>query len=591
MIDLYRAFGTYSGNPQLAQEGEWGELSLLVNMAIVLVAAVIVGMAARRLKLPVIAGYLLGGMAIGPYGLSLIRDIGQVETLAAIGVVLLMFTIGIEFSLKAVRQMGKIAILGGTAQIVATAVLGLVIGWLLHLSLREAVFFGFLIALSSTMIVLKTLMERGELGSPHGRVMIGILLVQDLSVVPMMAILPSLDETGMALLSALGWAALKVVLILGAMLVLGLWGLPRLMRRVAVVGSRELFLLTVVCISLGAAFGTYHFGLSMALGAFLAGLLLSESEYAHQALADIVPLRDIFATLFFVSLGMLVDPRFVAANLGVITAVVAAIVLGKFLIASLIPRVFGYSAKTTLLVGSGLFQIGEFSFVLAALALEIGVISSGLFELTLAAAVITMLLTPFAMSLASGLYYRLSQEKRFTRVLAARPDPVTLDEVKQLSSHVVICGYGQMGKNLGQVLERRGFSYLVVDIDPMVIDSARARGIPCIYGDASRPEILAQAALERAKVMVVAFPDPIGIKLAVGNALRINPKLDVVARVHRDEEVEALRRLGVAELVRPEFEAGLEVIRHTLHRFGLTTHEIQYIVNTLREEGSLPTLS
>jgi len=585
MIDLYNAFSTNPGRPPLLEGDGFEELGLLVSMATVLVAALIVGMVARRLKLPVIAGYLLGGFAIGPYGLGLIRDLGEVETLATIGVVLLMFTLGIEFSLKTVRQMGKVAILGGTIQILATAALGLMIGSLFHLSLEEAIFFGFLIALSSTMIVLKTLMERGELGSPHGRVMIGILLVQDLSVVPMIAILPSLDETGMALLSDLGWAALKVVLVLGTMLVLGLWGLPRLMRGVATVGSRELFLLTVVCLSLGAAFATFQFGLSMALGAFLAGLLLSESVYAHQALADIVPLRDIFATLFFVSLGMLVDPQFVVENLGVITAIVAAIILGKFVIASLIPRAFGYSAKTTLLVGSGLFQIGEFSFVLAALALEENVISGGLFELTITAAVITMLLTPFAMSLASGLYYRLSQEKRFARVLAARPDPVTLGEGKQLSSHVVICGYGRMGKNLGQVLERRGFSYLVVDIDPMVIDTARARSIPCIYGDASRPEILALAELERAKVMVVAFPDPISTKLAVQNALKVNPKLDMVARIQRDDEVEALRSMGVAEIVRPEFEAGLEVIRHTLHRFGLTTQEIQYIVNTLREEG------
>ena len=214
MIDLYHTFGTYSGNSQLALGEELGELSLLVDMAIVLVAALILGMAARRLKLPVIVGYLLGGIVIGPFGLGLIPEVGEVETLATIGVVLLLFTLGIEFSLKALRQMGKIAILGGTAQIVATVALGLGIGWFFNLSFIEAVIFGFLIALSSTMIVLKTLMERGVLGSPHGRVMIGILLVQDLSLVPMMVILPSLDETGMALLAALGWAALKAVLFL-----------------------------------------------------------------------------------------------------------------------------------------------------------------------------------------------------------------------------------------------------------------------------------------------------------------------------------------------------------------------------------------
>ena len=561
------------------------ELSLLANMAIVLVAALIGGMVARRLKLPVILGYLAGGIAIGPYGLRLVRDLEQIETLATIGVVLLLFTLGIEFSLSAVRKMGKVAILGGIAQILATAAFGLTVGWFFHLSLVDAVFFGFLIALSSTMIVIKTLMERGELGTPHGRVMIGILLVQDLSVVPLMVIVPSLGESGMALFLALGWAALKAIVFLGGMLVLGLWGLPWLMKRLAGARSRELFLLAIVCLGLGAAFGTYYFGLSVAFGAFVAGLLISQSEYAHQALADIVPLRDIFATLFFVSLGMLADPNFVMANPALVGGVVVIIILGKFLICSLIPWLFGYSPKTMLFVGSGLFQIGEFSFILAALALERGVISNDLYSLTLTSAVITILLTPFGLSLASALYHRFSQGERVSRLLAARPDPGSPGEAERLSGHVVICGCGRVGRNLGRVLERRNFSCLVIDIDPRVIDSLRARGVPAIYGDASNPHILAQAQLERARVMVVTFPDPVAAELAVRNALRINPKLDVVARVHGDEEAEALQGMGVAELVRPEFEAGLEMIRHTLHRFGLTTYEIQYIVNSLRDEG------
>ena len=561
------------------------ELSLLENMAIVLAAALIGGMVARRLKLPVILGYLAGGIAIGPYGLGLVRDLEQIETLATIGVVLLLFTLGIEFSLSAVRKMGKVAILGGIAQILATAALGLMAGWFFHWPLVEAVFFGFLIALSSTMIVIKTLMERGELGSPHGRVMIGILLVQDLSVVPLMVIVPSLDQSGIALLSALGWAALKAVLFLGAMLVLGFWGLPWLLKRLAGARSRELFLLAVVCLGLGAAFGTYHFGLSVVFGAFVAGLLISESEYAHQALADIVPLRDIFATLFFVSLGMLADPDFVMANPALVGWVVVIIIVGKFLICSFIPWLFGYSAKTMLFVGSGLFQIGEFSFILAALALDKGVISDDLYSLTLTSAVITILLTPFGLSLASALYHRLSQGERFSRLFAPRLDPGSVGEEEKLSGHVVICGCGRVGQNLGRILERRNFSRLVIDIDPRVIESLRARGVPAIYGDASNPHILAQAHLERARVMVVTFADPIATELAVRNALMINPRLDVVARVHGDEQAEVLRGMGVAELVRPEFEAGLEVIRHTLHRFGLTTHEIQYIVNTLRDEG------
>ena len=563
-----------------------GELSLLENMAIVLGAALIGGMVARRLKLPVILGYLAGGIAIGPYGLGLVSDMEQIDTLATIGVVLLLFTLGIEFSLNAMRKMGKVAILGGIGQILATATLGLMAGWFFNWPLVESIFFGFLIALSSTMIVIKTLMDRGELGTPHGRVMIGILLVQDLSVIPLMVIVPYLDQSGVALLSALGWGALKAVLFLGALLVLGFWGLPWLMRRLAGERSRELFLLAVVCLGLGAAFGTYYFGLSAAFGAFVAGLLISESEYAHQALADIVPLRDIFATLFFVSLGMLVDLDFAVANPAMVGGVVAIIILGKFVICSFIPWLFGYGGKTMLFVGSGLFQIGEFSFILAALALDEGIISNDLYSLTLTSAAITILLTPFGLILASALYYRLSQGVRFSRLFASRLDLGSPSEEKEeLSSHVVICGCGRVGRNLGRVLERRNLSRLVIDIDPRVIESLRARGVPAVYGDASNPHILAQARLEKARVMVVTFADPMATELALKNALRINPKLYVVARVHGDEEAEVLRDMGVAELVRPDFEAGLEIIRHTLHRFGLTTHEIQYIVNTLRDEG------
>jgi len=554
-------------------------------MAIVLGVALVGGIAVRLLKLPVILGYLLSGILIGPHVLGLISEKGDVETLAEIGVVLLLFTLGLEFSLRALKKIGKVAVLGGGAQIVATAALGLLVGHLLDWSLRESVLFGFFIALSSTIIVLKTLMDRGELGSPHGRVMIGILLVQDISVVPMMVVFPTVDEVGLDLWVSLGWAVLKGVLFLGGIFAIGLWVLPWFMRRVAAGRSRELFLLTVVCLCLGAAFGAYHFGLSAALGAFLAGLLVSGSDYAHQALADIRPLRDIFAILFFVSLGMLVDLSFISENLWEVAAVVVAIVLGKFLIAGAVARVFGYSTKTTLFVGSGLFQIGEFSFVLAALALELEIISGDLYSLTLAVALITMLMTPFAMGLTSSLYNRAVQSQRGARLLAGRLDPVELEERKQLINHAVICGYGRVAQNLGTVLERRGFSYLIIDLDPRVIESARERGIPSIYGDASNPDILARAELERAKVLVITFPDPIAARLAAAHARNINSRINMVARVHRDEDTEVLRKLGVAELVRPELEAGLEIIRHTLQRFGLTMQEIQYIINTLREEG------
>ncbi|MDY6893102.1 MAG: cation:proton antiporter, partial [Chloroflexota bacterium] len=416
------------------------ELGLLANMVIVLGVALIGGLLARRLNLPVILGYLLSGIVIGPNVLGLVRDVGDVETLAEIGVVLLMFTLGLEFSLKILRQIGRVAILGGICQIVITIALGLFVGWLMDLSIAESVVFGFFIALSSTIIVLKTLMDRGELGSAHGRVMFGILLVQDLSVVPMMVIIPSLGGTGTELLISLGWAILQAILFLGLILVLGFWVIPRVLKRVAWVRSRELFLLAVVSLCFGAALGAYAIGLSIAIGAFLAGLLVSESEYANQALADIRPLRDIFATLFFASLGMLADPRFVIEHPVEVLGVVVAIVLGKFVIVGIIPRLFGYSAKTSLFVGSGMFQIGEFSFILAALALEAQVISEELYSLTLTAAFITILMTPFSLSLASRFYYRMIGVSRFSRFLSAGTDPAVLEEGgKQLVNHAVVC--------------------------------------------------------------------------------------------------------------------------------------------------------
>jgi CPA2 family monovalent cation:H+ antiporter-2 len=445
--------------------------------------------------------------------------------------------------------------------------------------------FGFFIAMSSTIIVLKTLIERGELGTTHGRVMIGILLVQDLSVVPIMIILHSMGSDVETFSTTWIWDLLKVISFIGVILVLGFWVFPRFMRSVTERRSRELFLLTVVCVALGAGFGAYYVGLSIALGAFLAGLMVSESQYAHQARAEIGPLRDIFATLFFVSLGMLADPSFISSNPVEVVAVVGVIIVGKFLIVSVITWAFGYAPKTALFAGGGLFQIGEFSFILAAVALEVGIISDHIYSLTLAAAGITMLLTPFGMGLVSVIYHRLIQRKRLAGLLTARVDSVAPEERKQLSGHAVICGYGRTAQNLERVLKRRNFPYLVIDIDPRSLDSLRARGVPCIYGDAANLDILAQAQLERARVMAVTFPDPTAARLAVANARRINPRLNIVARVHRDEDTEALRELGVAEMVRPELEAGLEVIRHTLHRFGLTTQEIQYIVNALREEG------
>lgn len=554
----------------------------LVVLVIALVAAFIGGMIARQLRLPVIIGYLVAGIVIGPHGLDFVTDTAQIETIAEIGVALLVFAIGMEVSLKTLRKLGLATALGSLAQVVITMLLGMCIGLVLGWPVLHSVIFGFIIAFSSTTIMLKVLIDRGELDTTHGRIMLGFNMVQDLWIIPIMVLLPVLK--GGDWTEALGIAVLKAVLFLGALFLLGLWVLPRILKRVAAVRSRELFLLAIFGLCIAIAFLSDYFGLSIVLGAFVAGVLISESDYAYQAIADVVPLRDVFATVFFVSLGMLIDLRFFTDNVAQVLIVVAVIITGKFIIVSIIPRIMGYSIRTALLTGSGMFQMSEFGFVLAAAAIAAGVISKDVYDLVLPVAAITLLLAPFGIGTMSRIYRKLSQHERISKVLSRRSDPDFTQGFK-LTNHVVICGGGRVGKILIDVLEKRGFSRLVIDEDPRAIAEIRERGIPCIYGDSSNPDILSRAVLDKAKVMVITIDDPIATELAVKNALAINPKLDIVARVQFDEHGDVLRKMGVTEIVRPDFEAGLEMVRHTLHRYGLTGAEIQYILNILRQEG------
>jgi CPA2 family monovalent cation:H+ antiporter-2 len=552
------------------------------DLLVVLVTAVAGGVLARWLRLPLLLGYLAGGVAIGPYGFGLIHDIGTINSLAKIGVVLLLFAIGLEFSLRELRSLGRIAIFGGIAQIALTSAAGFGLGRVAGLSPTGALFFGFIISLSSTMVVLKILIERGELDTTHGRVLLGILLVQDLSVVPMMVVMPALGGSGEGLWVSLGIALAKAIGFIGLLLLLGYWGLPWFLKRVAGQRSRELFLLTVIVLCLAAAYGTYSFGLSEAFGAFAAGLLISQSGFARQAFADILPLRDTFAALFFVSLGMLANLRFIGENVVTVAAVVATIMAMKFILGSASVRLFGYGQKTVLMVGTGLIQVGEFGFILALMGREMGLFSERLYDLTVASAIITMMLTPFIMGLNSFLYQRLSQQGWFARWLASGVDPEWQAHRLELTRHAVICGYGEVGGRVAAVLEAQKFPYLVIELDPNIISRLKRRGVPCLYGDASNPEILAHVGLDKARVLLCTIPDYVAEELTVRNALKINPKLDIVARVHRDRDVALLKTAGVTEVVLPFFEASLEMVRHTLHRFGMTGTEIQYILNNLR---------
>jgi len=557
------------------------EFSLILDMAVVLGAALAGGMAARFLKQSAIIGYLLAGVVIGPHALGLIQESDEIRVLATIGVVLLLFTLGVKLSLREMIRVRRVAIGGGIFQLLATTGLGIGVAALLGWSLPEAVIFGFLIAISSTMVVIGMLTQRGELETVHGRVMIGILLVQDIAAAFMMFILPVLGGSAGNLASVLGLAVLKAGVFLALVLFLGAWVVPRFIRRVAGRGSRELFILSGAVLCFGGAFAAYYFGLSAALGAFAVGLLISESDFAHQVLGDMIPLRDIFSAIFFVSVGMLIDLPFMAANINTVIAIVVTIVLGKFVICSAAARLFGYGGKAILLVGAGMIQIGEFSFVLAELGLGTGAISERLYSLILASAMISIILTPFIYSLTSNLSTRLIQA-RVLRPLMPADAPQAVEEVAKISDHVVICGHGRVGGNVAQMLRQLQIPHVVIDLDPAVISSLRDRGIPCIYGDAGNREVLSKAGLNDAALLLIAMPDPTAARLALDHALRINPQLDVVARVHSDFELDFLRGRGASELVQPELEASIELTRHVLCRLGFSEDKVQEFISNWR---------
>ncbi len=565
---------------------------MVINFTILLGAALVGGMIAHRLRQPVILGYLIVGVAVGPHALGLVDDLQLIEAMATIGVALLMLTLGLEVSLAQLRQLGKVGWSGGIAQILITFALGLIVAHLLFKwSLSQSALFGLIISLSSTMVCLKILMERGELDSMHGRIMIAILILQDISVVLMMVVMPILGETGQNLPLALAMAIGKAILFVGIAIVSGVWLLPWLMGSVGGVRSRELFLLTVLVLCLGAALGTQVLGLSAVFGAFLIGLVLRETRFAHQALAEITPLRDIFAALFFVSLGMLLNPRFIAEYWWLVATTVALIVFLKFFVVFGIVRFFGYSGGVALLAGAGLFQIGEFSFILAQGGVDMGIITTQHYSLIIASAIITMLLTPLSMGLASRVYAKLVSVPRGREPEAKGLTPLPVPEPDEAGIPVVIAGFGRVGQNVAQGLQDAGIPYTVIEIDPEIIFTLRCRGTACIYGDASNDHVLSQVQLTQAKVLAVTFPDPLAVLTTAKRALMINPKLKIVARVHRAREAELLKKLGVVGLISPEYEASLEFLSRVLAASGWAETDIKQALDVMRADQKIAEFS
>jgi CPA2 family monovalent cation:H+ antiporter-2 len=552
------------------------------DIALIMVAAFIGGIIARWLGLPLILGYILAGVIVGPNtGGPTVGSAHDIELLAEIGVALLLFTIGLDFPLSALAPVKRIALIGTPIQMLLTIAFGYGLGQLLGLGWYEAVWFASLLSISSTAVVLKTLQEQEVLGTLSSRVIIGMLVVQDLAVVPLLILLPELGNVGEGLVE-LGAAALEAALFVTAMAFFGTRVFPWLMGRVARLNSRELFLISVVATGLGVGYGTYLFGLSFAFGAFVAGIVLSQSDYSHQALADIGPLRDVFAMLFFVSVGMLMDPAFLVASAPIVLAVVVAVFVGKGIIFAGVARTFGYVNIVPFAVGLGLFQVGEFSFLLARSGRSEGVISASTYSIVLTTAVVTMALTPFAHRAAGSLYARWRE--RFPA-----PPPKTMDlPGEELRDHVVIVGLGRVGGFVARMLARLEQPFVVVDVDPNKVERAREEGIPLVYGDAGAEPVLEAARVREARMVVLTIPDAVGTRLVVERAKALNPRARIVARSVGEEQLEDLGRLGVYEAVQPEMEAGLELGRQALLDLGFGAAEVQRFSDGVRQELYAP---
>lgn len=560
------------------------ELGLIRDLAVVWLTALVAGAICTRIRTPPMVGYIAAGVFLGPFGAGLIGNVEHIRVLSEMGVALLLFALGVELSLKHIFASAHRTVVAGLLQVILTVViagifastLGITVGW------KSAMVFGFMTALSSTALVTKLIVDRGEAETSHANMLISILLLQDLCLIPVVALLPTLNGAGDSI-AALAWALGKAALLVIVVVFGATWFTPRLLNAVVKANSRELFILTVISLCLVVALLGHHLGLSLALGAFLAGITVSERPYGQQVLADIMPLRDLFATLFFVSVGLLLQPNFIAANLGMVAAFVTLITIGKAAIAWVALSVATKAKWTAALTSVGLAQVGEFSFVLATLATAQGLISDSAYNLFFAGAVISLFLSPALIAMAPKLLMPfMSAQKGTTPEILSEPEAGTA-----LSGHVVLCGFGRMGRHVGLSLASYGIPLVVVEVSPEAADELRTMGIPHVYGDAFSPMVLARAGAARAACVIMAIPDPVVTLNAIDYVRTHNTEAKVIVRAHHLEDADALRVAGASAIVQPEFEASLELLKLAMVAMQRSNVEIELASKDLRRYAHL----
>lgn len=557
---------------------------LLRESVILLGSAVGILLLASRLRIPPLVALLLTGLVIGPSGLGWASDTEQVEVFAEIGVVLLLFVIGLELSLARLKELRRAFFVGGGFQAGATIALGAVAALALGAAAPRAVFLGCVIALSSTAIVLKLYDDRRETEAPHGRVSLAILLFQDFLIVPMIVLVPVLAGEVAASPKALAVRFGGALLAIGAVFALALWLAPRAFDWIARTRVREAFVLGSLVACLALAWLTHSLGFSLALGAFLAGIIVSETEYGHQVVADVAPFREVFASLFFISIGMLVDLGAAWRTAPLVVGLALAVLAGKALIVGGAVAALGLPSRTRILAALGLAQVGEFSFVLMEVGRQHGLLGGERYQLLLAAAVVTMIATPLLVRAAPGLAD--AWERRWPPPLP--PEGTGTgdgDRGKALTDHVLIVGFGVGGRLLARVLQEGGIRYLVLELNAATVRSARRDGHSILYGDASRREVLHAAGIERARVMVLVVSDPAAVRRSVALAREMNPGVQIVVRTRRVQEIEELRRLGADEVVAEEFETAIEVFTTVLEHYHVPRNVVRAQIRLLRGEG------
>jgi CPA2 family monovalent cation:H+ antiporter-2 len=556
--------------------------NFLRQLIIVLTATIAIVFVFQKLRLPTIVGFLLAGVIIGPHGFQLIQSVDQVETLAEIGVVLLLFTIGLEFSLETILSVQRRVVWAGLMQVLLTTLVVLAVARLLGVSVEVGLFYGFLVSLSSTAIVLKIYHDRGEINSLQGRLASGLLLFQDLCVVPMMLLLPVLAGSGQQSIFSIVWVLAKSLIALGAIVWTARQFLPRLLHQVALLRNREIFVLFVVLVCFGTAWLTSESGLSLALGALVAGLVISESELSHQIVADVLPLRDCFSGIFFISVGMLLnlgllsqDYRIALFELLLMIGIKSLVLFGVF-------WWLYRSIRLGVVLGLGLAQIGEFSFILAKAGINFKLLSPAEGQIFLAASILSMIATPFLIQWAHAWafgfegFFKDSGIDRAASAGASGEVPAT--------GHVVVVGYGLNGQNLARVLKEVSIPYRVLEMDPDLVRSAKAAGEPISFGDGTRPEILQQVGIQQARVLVIAISDPAATARLVFQARRLRADLYIIVRTRYVAEIDHLYRLGANQVIPEEFETSVEIFARVLQEYHVPRNVISLQVDLIRKE-------